>query len=63
MPESCDGCDAEFITEHTLDCRFGGLVSHRHNEICDAIGDLASLLLYVQREPVVCDKLTSSDGA
>ena len=30
--------------EHAWDCRFGGLVGCRHNEIRDAIGDLASLV-------------------
>ena len=44
MPKSCDGCGAEFSIEHALDCRFGGLVSRRHNEIHDVIGDLASLV-------------------
>ena len=44
MPKSCDGCGAEFSIKHALDCTFGGLVSCRHNEICDAIGDLASLV-------------------
>ena len=44
MPKSCDGYGAEFSIEHGLDCRFGGLVSHCHNEIRDAIGDLASLV-------------------
>ena len=47
-----------------MDCRFGGLVSHHHNEICDAIGDLASLVWgNVVRECMVCDKLTLSNGA
>ena len=51
--------------EHALDCRFGGLVGHRHNEVCDAIGDLASLVWgNVACEPVVCDQsASSSDGA
>ena len=63
MPKLCDGCGAEFSMEHALDCRFGGLVSRRHNEIRDAIGDLTSLVWgNVVREPVVCDKSTSSDG-
>ena len=63
-PKSCDDCDAEFTIKHTLDCRFGGLVSCHHNEIYDAIGGLASLLWgNVVCEPVICDKLTSSDGA
>ena len=64
MPKSCDGCGAEFSIEHALDCRFGSLVSCHHNEICDAIGDLASLVWgNIVREPVVCDKSTLSDGA
>ena len=55
---------AEFSIEHALDCRFGGLVSRRHNEIRDVIGDLASLVWSdVVSEPVFCDKFTSSDGA
>ena len=44
MHKSCDGCGAEFSIEHALDCRFGGLVSHRHNEIGGIIDDLASLV-------------------
>ena len=64
MPKSCDGCGAEVSIEHALDCRFGGLVSRHHNEICDAIGDLASLVLSnVVRESVVCDKSTLSNSA
>ena len=50
------GCGAEFSIERSLDCRFGGLVNRCHNEIHDAIGDLASLVWSnVVREPVVCD--------
>ena len=63
MPKSCDGCVAEFSIEHALDCRFGGLVSCSHNEIRDAIGDLASLVWgNVVHESVVCDKSSLSDG-
>ena len=40
--------------EHALDCRIGGLVIQRHNEIRDALGDLASIAYKeVIREPVV----------
>ena len=57
----CDGCGAQFSIEHALDCRFGGLVSRRHNEVRDAFGDLASLIWSpVTKEPIVHD---SSDGA
>ena len=63
MSKPCDGCGTEFSIEHALDCRFGGLVSRRHNEICDATGDLASLAWgNVVCDPVVCDKSTSSDS-
>ena len=56
MPKSCDGCVAEFSIEHALDCRFGDLVTRRHNEIRDAIGDLASLAWgNVVCEPVVLE--------
>ena len=64
MPKPCDSCDAEFIIEHALDCRFGGLVSHCHYEICDAIGDLASYVWgNVLCESVVCDRSTLSNDA
>ena len=42
LPALCDGCGCQFSTEHALDCRTGGLVIQRHNEIRDALGDLAS---------------------
>ena len=43
LPPFCDGCGAPFTVEHSLDCRVGGLVGRRHNEVRDAVGDLASL--------------------
>jgi len=53
---ACDGCGAPFNIEHALDCRHGGLVSPKHNEVCDAFGDLASLVWSpVLKEPVVCN--------
>ena len=54
MPATCDGCGAAFNLEHALDCRKGGLVIQRHNEIRDALGDLASIAFRnVIKEPVV----------
>ena len=54
MPALCDGCGCQFITGHALDCRKGGLVIQRHNEIRDAFGDLASIAYKeVLREPVI----------
>ena len=45
VPADCDGCGAEFTLQHALDCRKGGLIIQWHNEVRDAIGDLASLHL------------------
>ena len=53
-PDMCDGCGCVFTLSHALSCRKGGLVIQRHNEVRDAIGDLASLVWNkVRREPVV----------
>ena len=54
MPSSCDGCGSAFSLSHPLDCRKGGLVTQHHNEVQDALGDLAALTYKdVIREPVV----------
>ena len=54
LPALCDGCGSQFTTGHALDCRKGGLVIQRHNEIRDALGDLASIAYKeVLREPVI----------
>ena len=51
-----DGCGAPFTVEHSLDCHVGGLVGRRHNEVRDAVGDLASLAWgQMTREPVICE--------
>ena len=42
--KSFDGCGDAFSMEHALDCRFDGLIGCYHNEVHDAIGDLASLV-------------------
>ena len=44
IPDLCDGCSSPFSLSHALSCRKGGLVIHRHNEVCYAIGDLASFV-------------------
>ena len=54
MPSCCDGCGSAFNLSHALDCRKGGLVTQRHNEVRDALGDLAVLAYRdVIREPIV----------
>ena len=62
LPSVCNGCRAQFGIEHSLDCHFGGLVSCRHNEVCDAFVDLASLVWsLVTKEPIVCDSVDGAD--
>ena len=54
MPACCDGCGAQFSLEHALDCKKGGLVTQRHNKVCDSLGDIASLVYKdALREPIV----------
>ena len=42
LPKHCDGCNAKFSICHALDCKMGGLVTARHNELRDGVADLAS---------------------
>ena len=54
LPGICDGCGGEFSIQHALACKKGGLVTLRHNEIRDAVGDLASLYWKdIRREPII----------
>ena len=47
-------CGSQFSTGHALDCRKGGLVIERHNQIRDALGYLASIAYNeVVREPII----------
>ena len=40
LPKYCDGCEALFSISHALDCKKGGLVTARHNQLCDGVADL-----------------------
>ena len=54
-------CGAVYNGEHALDCGVGGLVGHRHSEVRDAIGYLASLAWGPgQKEPVICENTVDS---
>jgi hypothetical protein len=44
-PPFCDGCNKKFSAGHALECKKGGLVISRHNEIRDELSDLASKAL------------------
>ena len=49
LPPRCDGCGATLSLQHALDCKKGGLIIQRHNEIRDCIGNMAATGV----EPVV----------
>ena len=54
LPGICDGCRGEFSIQHALACKKEGLITLRHNEIRDAVGDLASLYWkHIRREPII----------
>ena len=40
LPKYCDGCNARFSICHALDCKRGGLIMARHNELRDRVADL-----------------------
>ena len=41
LPHYCDGCNTTFSICHALNYNQGGLVTARHNELCDGVVDLA----------------------
>jgi hypothetical protein len=54
LPIQCDGCQQKFSVRHALECKRGGLVISRHNEIRDKLSDLASKAFFsstVRDEP------------
>ena len=56
LSKYCDGCNAKFIICHTLDCKRGGLVTARHNELRDEVSDLAGkafTLSHVRADPLI----------
>ena len=56
LPKHCDGCNDKFLICHALDCKRGGLVTARHNELRDGVADLASRAFtpsYVRNDPLI----------
>ena len=52
----CDGYQAKFSISHALDCKKGGLVTARHNELCDRVADLdgkAFTPSHVRNDPLI----------
>ena len=45
LPERCDGCNAPFTVQHALDCKHGGLIIQRHDEIGSELMEWASKAL------------------
>ena len=41
LPNHCDGCTAKLSIYHALDCKRGGLVTARHNDLRDRVADLS----------------------
>ena len=56
LPKHCDGCNAKFSICHALDCKRGGLVTARHNDLRDGVADLASRAFtpsHVRNDPLI----------
>ena len=52
----CDGCNTTFSIFHSLDCKRGGLVTARHNEIRDGVAELAGKAFtpsHVRNNPLI----------
>jgi len=63
VPAFCDGCGAPSTLDHFLTCLKGGLIVQRHNEIRDAVGDLAAMVWgQVRREPIISDAAVDPSG-
>ena len=61
-----DVVQISFTLQHALDCKTGGLVIQRHNEVRDCLGDMAAQVciesVQVVREPIVKEVESKADG-
>ena len=56
LPKYCDGCEAWFTISHALDCKKGGLVTTRHNDLHDGVANLAGKAFtpsHVRDDPLI----------
>ena len=56
MQPECDGCGAHFTLQHALECKKGGLIHVRHDEVKAELTELCSLALRpssVRDEPLI----------
>jgi hypothetical protein len=49
LPESCDGCNKPFTVDHGLNCKKGGFVGQRHDDVCEELAHLCSMALTPSR--------------
>jgi hypothetical protein len=62
LPSHCYGCGQKFTVCHALECKKGGLVISRHNEIRDELSDVASKAIVpsaVRDEPLIHNSRTT----
>ena len=56
LTKYCDGCNIKFTICDTLNCKGGGLVMARHNELHDGVTDLAGKSFtcsHVRNDPLI----------
>ena len=49
LSEFCDGCNEPFSVEHGLNCKKGGFVGQRHDNVCEEWAHLCSMALMPAR--------------
>jgi hypothetical protein len=49
LPDRCDGCNEPFSVEHGLNCKKGGFVGQRHDDVCEELAHLCSMALTAAR--------------
>ena len=62
MPANCDGCGKKMTVEHALQCKVGGLVHMRHDDVADEFRHLCGCALSfgkVEREPRIFSSVTT----
>jgi len=59
LPSTCDGCGEELNLCHALNCKKGGLVTARHNEIRDLNCDFCTIagLKQIISEPILQNQM------
>ena len=69
LPKTCDGCLKPFTLEHALQCKVGGLITQRHDEVAHQLGELCAQALKpsaVHAEPIIIHgrpaKVTEAKG-